>query len=369
MYVISIGTDRSIFDTQSAVYQRIVSYGSFCKKMKVVVFTRKSMGFQRIYIGEYIEVIPTNSISRFLYVFDAIRIIKKLFLHEDDTDSYQKMVTCQDPFETGLVGYVISKKYNIPLHVQIHTDIGSAYFQTESFLNRIRMLIARVVLRRARAIRVVSPSVCDYVVRTYNIPRTNISILPIVHTFEALPRIEKENPYILIVSRLEKEKRIDLALLVCKSALMQNASLKIKIAGTGTEEQYLRSYVTNIGIEDRVEFLGHVSVMAPLYAGARALLHTSLYEGFGLVLYEAMQARCPIVTTNVGIAESLRDAGYDISVCDVADISCLEQNIASIAKMFATSPQPVVLDFMPRSEQEYVELYKDSVVSALTKMI
>lgn len=47
--------------------------------------------------------------------------------------------------------------------------------------------------------------------------------------------------------------------------------------------------------------LGHVSRedLASLYSGAKALVYTSLYEGFGLPILEAMSLGCPVVTSNI----------------------------------------------------------------------
>lgn len=50
-----------------------------------------------------------------------------------------------------------------------------------------------------------------------------------------------------------------------------------------------------------VKALGHVNreELAGLYSSAQALVYTSLYEGFGLPILEAMQVGCPVVTSNI----------------------------------------------------------------------
>lgn len=57
------------------------------------------------------------------------------------------------------------------------------------------------------------------------------------------------------------------------------------------------------GIPDTggVKVLGHVKreELASLYFGAQALVYTSLYEGFGLPILEAMRVGCPVVTSNI----------------------------------------------------------------------
>jgi len=50
-----------------------------------------------------------------------------------------------------------------------------------------------------------------------------------------------------------------------------------------------------------IKYLGYVSKddLVALYSAAEALVYTSFYEGFGLPILEAMQAECPVVTSNV----------------------------------------------------------------------
>lgn len=50
-----------------------------------------------------------------------------------------------------------------------------------------------------------------------------------------------------------------------------------------------------------VKLLGHVprTDLPALYSGAKTLVYTSLYEGFGLPILEAMQAGCPVITSNI----------------------------------------------------------------------
>jgi glycosyltransferase involved in cell wall biosynthesis len=58
--------------------------------------------------------------------------------------------------------------------------------------------------------------------------------------------------------------------------------------------------VTSLGLEDRVRFLGYVSIedLASLYQLARVSVYPSLFEGFGLPVLEAMASGCPVVTSN-----------------------------------------------------------------------
>lgn len=72
---------------------------------------------------------------------------------------------------------------------------------------------------------------------------------------------------------------------------------KLQIAGTGSEESlnYLKQLCKENGVEGSVEFLGFRNDVENLYQNASVFVLSSRYEGFGLVLIEAMSQGCACV--------------------------------------------------------------------------
>src|SRR3989344_1421965 len=148
MRVLSIGTDRNLFEEGSASRTRHEAYTQQLGALDIIVFAN---GDRELAHSGALSVIPTNSVSRLLYGFDALRIARKL--------PKPDVVTVQDPFETGIIGWLIARRLNVSLHVQIHTDFLSPEYARLSTLNRMRVWIAGFVLRRAARVRVVSERV------------------------------------------------------------------------------------------------------------------------------------------------------------------------------------------------------------------
>jgi glycosyltransferase involved in cell wall biosynthesis len=76
-------------------------------------------------------------------------------------------------------------------------------------------------------------------------------------------------------------------------------------AAPKTETAKLRE----LGIADRTVRMRVSDAVLPwIYRSAVALMHTSLWEGFGLPVVEAMASRCPVVTADLG---ALTEVGGD----------------------------------------------------------
>jgi glycosyltransferase involved in cell wall biosynthesis len=103
--------------------------------------------------------------------------------------------------------------------------------------------------------------------------------------------------YLLTVSRLEKVKRIDLAI---EAMARVRGNTRLIVAGDGSERAALAARIEALGLGDRVRLAGRVddAELIELLAGARALLFTPFEEDYGYVTLEAFLARKPVVTTS-----------------------------------------------------------------------
>jgi glycosyltransferase involved in cell wall biosynthesis len=114
--------------------------------------------------------------------------------------------------------------------------------------------------------------------------------------------------YILAVSRLEESKRIDLTL---RSIAASTENIRLRIAGSGPQEEALKRLAEELGIDDRVEFMGFVGEdsLVELYAGCCAVHYVPYDEDYGFITVEAMTAAKPVVTANDsgGPLEFIRD--------------------------------------------------------------
>ncbi|HEY4511364.1 MAG TPA: glycosyltransferase [Candidatus Paceibacterota bacterium] len=338
MNVISIGSDRNIFKEGSAVRARTRLYGTLVNELHIVVFntgrTTDDPAFKEEKIAENVWLYPTNSRNRWHYIFDAIRVGKRI-IKERNLNQRDSLVTVQDPFESGMVGSALKKTGKVRLHVQIHTDFLSPYFVKHSVLNMMRVMIAGRVLRSADAVRVVSERIKRALIHDvwFKIHDKKITVLPIlvdaekieneVPSFDLCKKYPEFETIILMASRLEPEKDIATALQAFAAVVNKFPKTGLVIVGSGSELAALERMTHNLRLTNSVRFEGWQENLASYYASADIVLSTSSYEGYGMSLVEAALSGSAIVTTDVGIAGEVFVDAESAFVCGVNDSKCL----------------------------------------------
>lgn len=390
MKVISISTDRKIFEQGSAVRARQVEYGALFDELHIVVFTgradeRGNRYGQKTQIAPNVWVYPTNSFSKISRVFDATRIarsvVKEIGVSTAQTAA-QIVVTTQDPFETGLVGARLARQIGVRLHVQIHTDFLSPFFARESFLNRFRVHIAKRVLRQAYAVRVVSKRIADSVIAA-KLTKCTPEVLPIfvdtAHIEQAVVddanNLQKKYPQfnfiILMASRLTKEKNIEFALDMFAKLVAEYPRTGLVVVGSGGRARSLHQRAKSLHIEQSVVFEPWSENLVSYYKTAHVFLVTSNYEGFGMTLIEAIASGCPVVSTNVGIAQQLLHDGSTSPVCEIGDIACFLDTLAgfieqpSARKHVLIEAQNRLGQIVALDKMQYLNAYKSLIERAL----
>ena len=357
MRVLQIGSDRSkrgILVPGSPAYLRQRAYAEQFGCLDIVGYSLRSDGFKETRDGP-LNIYPTRSWTKLLYGTNTLRIALRLPRHD--------VVSAQDPHDCGLLGLWIARIRGVPFHVQVHSDVLTASYGFHSITNFIRFHIALFVLARADGIRVVSNRIKASIEVRFT-PKRPIAVLPIFVDIQKFrnpaqdqnlaARFATFKTKLLFVGRLEAEKNPSLALEVFASSAPADTCLIV--VGTGNERALLEKTAHRLGVEERVFFEGETD-SAPYYAVADLLLMTSDYEGYGLVIVEALAAGKPVLSTDVGVA---REAGAIVAPAEEFD--------CALNEWFRSGPREGHLAGYPYANfDEYVAAYCADIV-ACTKL-
>jgi glycosyltransferase involved in cell wall biosynthesis len=80
---------------------------------------------------------------------------------------------------------------------------------------------------------------------------------------------------------------------------------RLSLAGDGPQERMLHQFAHDLGVADRVRFLGRVDDVSQHLRTSDLLLHPSLFETFGFSLIEAADHGLPVVTLRVPAIDEL----------------------------------------------------------------
>lgn len=104
---------------------------------------------------------------------------------------------------------------------------------------------------------------------------------------------------VLYVGRLAPQKRVDVLLEAAAQLAAQRPNFRLALAGEGPLREALEAQVDDLGLRDRVAFLGVCEDVASLHRAATAFVLPSEGEGMPNVLLEALAAGTPSVATEV----------------------------------------------------------------------
>ena len=157
----------------------------------------------------------------------------------------------------------------------------------------------------------------------------NIRVLPNPLTtdigkFEVNSEALKEPERILFVGRLDEQKRLDRLIDAFALIAARYPAWHIDVYGNGKLRDNLQNQVDSNNLQGRVCFKGVAMNMKEIYLSSQFLVLSSDYEGFGLVIIEAMACGIPVVSTDCpyGPSEIIEDGKTGLlAKMDVQDLA------------------------------------------------
>ena len=289
---------------------------------------------------------------------------KNMYYHEVSVSDYPLFEYA--PYElllsSKLVDVAINQKLDI-LHVHYAIPHASAAFSAQQILKTrnidlpfittlhgtdITLLgkdksfqpVIEFAINQSDAVTAVSESLKEDTYQFFDIKK-NIEVIPnfidpslyrFAEDIELRAQFaEKDEVIITHISNFRKVKRVDDVIRIFKG-VQQQLSAKLLMVGDGPELHQVKNLARELGISDKVFFLGKSKRIEQITSISDVFLLPSETESFGLVALEAMASGVPVVSSNVGGLAEVNKDGVTGFLNDVGDIEGMIASVLTILK-------------------------------------
>ena len=281
------------------------------------------------------------------------------------------IIALTEPCNFAAITACMLSKYPVPIIATVHNTLSLYISGSTNNREKLYGLLARWFYVRADYVVAVSYGVEQDLIKNFNVDPNYVKTIYSPIQIDTI--IEKSNealtselmdhkqvPIILTVGRLEPQKDFE-TLIRAFAHVLESRQCKLWIVGDGSQKNQLIQLGKDLNIINDIVFIGLDSNPLKYMKQADVFVLSSIYEGFGIVLVEALACGCNIVSTNCpsGPAEILDNGLYGqlVSMKDPqsmanAILATLENPINSNVLLERSRKFSV-----SRSIQQYIDLF------------
>ena len=291
------------------------------------------------------------------------KIVRKL-RNKWEKEGYDCLVA-STAFCSVLLGLMAGEMKNVK-KIGWHHNSFSIYFQTPGKGAYIQQKLAEKVLKRLDALVTLTRQDKDAYKRWMDLEAKYI-YNPL--SFSSEKKADVSEKKLLFVSRLEmRQKGLDFLIRIADILFCQrgHTDWKLEIVGAGSGMQEVRKMIAEYGLENYVDLLGEKKNVIDYYTKASVFLCTSRWEGFGMVVTEAMECGLPVVSFKTdGPSEIIRNGknGYLVDNFNLEQFADAVERLMKdekLRKEMSENASVRAKDFsVERVGEEWEKLFKD----------
>ncbi|WP_257455266.1 N-acetyl-alpha-D-glucosaminyl L-malate synthase BshA [Archangium lipolyticum] len=148
---------------------------------------------------------------------------------------------------------------------------------------------------------------------------------------QLFPGFTDDEPVLIHVSNFRPVKRIGDVVSIFEEA-HRARPCRLVMIGDGPERSPAERRVRELGLEDRVAFLGKQESFVEILASADVFLLPSEQESFGLAALEALSCGIPVVASNIGGIPEQVDHGTTGFLAPVGDVEAMAGHVLELVR-------------------------------------
>ena len=181
---------------------------------------------------------------------------------------------------------------------------------------------------------------------------------------ELLSEISADRDSIMLFSVGELSDRKNHSVSIKALAKINNKKLHLVIAGTGEKREEFSTLAKDLGVGDRVHFLGFRTDIASLLKSADIFLFPSIQEGLPVALMEAMSCGLPVICSEIRGNTDLIDDTCGV-LCPATDVGAFKLAIEKLIgdKDLRKSMSEKALEESKKYDIKIIENYMKDIYS------
>lgn len=325
-----LSLDKKILEPESLTAERMIKNAGENSLFILIPDEKK----REVLLNGKVRALSTGG-SKFYQFFRLI------LLGKEKIKKYQiEMVTAQDPFFIGLVGWIIKFLTGAKLEIQLHGDFYSNnYYKKNSCEDWFKFYLSKFIIKRADVVRTVGERVRKSLLKM-GLAENKIIVRPVAIDYERIKKQESRSnlhekypaysKIFLFLGRFEPVKNIPWLIDVFARVIEKKNDCLLLLVGGGREEEKIKQKIKDLSLERNMIVEGWTNDPVGYLKTADCLLFPSLSEGYGLVAMEAVAVGCPVIMNDVGVANFELESGPKVKIVPVGDKEKFVQAILSL---------------------------------------
>jgi len=176
--------------------------------------------------------------------------------------------------------------------------------------------------------------------------------------------LSKDATKICVVGKIIKSKGVDRILRIHRKLISEGVNTHLYYLGVGTEEDNLKAYIVNEGIENKVTFLGYQTNPYKYVKACDLFACASFAEGFSTAATEALIVGTPVVTVEVSGMKEMLGENNEYGIVTENSEEALYDGI----KKILTTPG-MLEDYAKRAEERGKYFSTENTTKAVERML
>lgn len=269
----------------------------FCKNTKFSLIKKKILKLFELFFRK-INLIANSKTFLNLRIFKLV--IKKELIKTINNEKYDYIIGVGSDYFSMLA--LISNKLKNTKIISWEHSTYKSYFETKNYRLFNQKKLINLIFSNSYKYIVQTYTDYDYIKNKYNYEAI---IINNPNTFKNYINKESMNYNVMCAGRFDKIKNFDKIILAFNEAVKKIPKLKLYMLGEGKELNNCKKLVKELNIEKNVEFTGTVDNIDDYYKNCSLYLMASEWEGWGMVITEAMQFGLPIISFDIPVLKEI----------------------------------------------------------------